>query len=316
MAKLLTTKGISFFLDELFKTSKEYVYIVTPYFKIDKQLEERIFEAIDNGLKVILIYGKEKSQINQIDFKSREKLEIRFYENLHAKFYINEKHVLITSMNMHSFSQANNREIGVLFAKKDINDFQVFEDCLKEFESIKKHAENQTKSNFKPIESQIIKQYKEASQVEVSKFNIENKSVPKEENNIAPLESSEFENKWIEYLKRHYPEINFLHIDNILTAKDFPLNTIDFSMTHGFITLKFNTDLELLEKIINKEKLNLRKELNNYRFYWNKPNKISIYHSKNIVFKNTVDEINYCSIALEKIKAELERIYIPVQSIQ
>ena len=117
MAKLLTTKGITFFLDELFKSSKEYVYIITPYFKIDTQLEERILEAIDNGLKVIFIFGKEAdNRLIKLILFLRGKIEILFYENLHAKFYMNEKHVLITSMNMHSYSQANNREIGALFS--------------------------------------------------------------------------------------------------------------------------------------------------------------------------------------------------------
>lgn len=141
MAKLLTTKGISFFLDELFKTSKEFVYIVSPYLKINKQLEERINEALDNGLKIIFIYGKDKNQINQIKFL--ERIELYFYENLHAKFYINEDSLLITSMNLHSYSEANNREIGVAFSKEsnDKGDLLIIRDSLKEFESIKKQSE-------------------------------------------------------------------------------------------------------------------------------------------------------------------------------
>ena len=73
MAKLLTTKGITYFLDEIFKTSKEYIHIVSPYIKIDNQLQERIFEAADNGLKITLIYGKDREQIYQINENSRKK---------------------------------------------------------------------------------------------------------------------------------------------------------------------------------------------------------------------------------------------------
>jgi acyl carrier protein len=138
MAELLTTKGIGYFLDELFKSSKEYVYIVTPYIKVDPQLEERITEALDNGLKITLIFGKNKQQIKSVNFASR--IDVYFYENLHAKFYINENGVLISSMNMLTYSEANNREIGVAFSRKDDNDKNIIVDCYKEFESIKKQS--------------------------------------------------------------------------------------------------------------------------------------------------------------------------------
>jgi len=140
MAKLLTTKGIGFFIDELFKSSKEYIYIVTPYFKVDLVLEERITDALDNGIKIILIYGKDVNQLKSLKCASR--IETFFYDNLHAKFYINEKSILITSMNMHSYSEAHNREIGVLFSKKDKSDQSIIDDCIKEFESIKKQSKS------------------------------------------------------------------------------------------------------------------------------------------------------------------------------
>jgi acyl carrier protein len=141
MAKLLTTKGIAFFLDELFKSSNEFVNIVTPYFKLGRQLEERINEASQTDLKITFIFGKDKSQSNFFSNNLLKNLDIFFYENLHAKFYMNERFALITSMNMHSYSQANNREIGVLFSKKDLNDLGVYQDCIKEFDSILKSSQ-------------------------------------------------------------------------------------------------------------------------------------------------------------------------------
>jgi acyl carrier protein len=177
MAKLLTTKGISFFFEELFKKSKEYVYIVSPYFKFDKQLEERIFEAADKGLKVIFIYGKDQNQINQLSPTSRTKIEIWYYQDLHAKFYMNEKHVLIASMNLHAYSQANNREIGVLLSKNDKNDHQVISDCLEEFESIKKQASIISKPQKVKIEPAVVKVELPIPKVETKSFEILNSSI-------------------------------------------------------------------------------------------------------------------------------------------
>ena len=84
MATLKTTKGIGYFLDELFKKSKEFIYIVTPYIKVDPQLEERITDALDRGMKITLIYGKDRNQLKSLKFASR--IDVYFYENLHAKF--------------------------------------------------------------------------------------------------------------------------------------------------------------------------------------------------------------------------------------
>jgi acyl carrier protein len=157
MAKLLTSKGITAIFEDLFKSSKEYVYIVSPYFKIDKQLKERIIESIDEGLKVVFIYGKKREQINDLSYDLKNILEIWYYQDLHAKFYMNEKYVLITSMNLHSYSQENNREIGVLLSKSDKNDHQVISDCLEEFDSIKKQATCVSKPQKAKIEPAVVK---------------------------------------------------------------------------------------------------------------------------------------------------------------
>jgi acyl carrier protein len=140
MARFLTTKGIASFLDEIFKTSKQFVYLVSPYLKFDNLLVERMSDALNNGIKVTLIYGKEKDQMQELDPLIKSRVDIYFYENLHAKFYANEEYLLITSMNIHSYSQAFNREIGVLFSKREKSDLPIIEECLKEYESIRTKA--------------------------------------------------------------------------------------------------------------------------------------------------------------------------------
>ncbi len=158
MAKLLTSKGISAIFEDLFKSSKEYVYIVSPYFKIDKQLKERIIESIEQGLKVVFIYGKKREQIHDLSYELKNIIEIWYYQDLHAKFYMNEKYVLITSMNLHSYSQENNRELGVKFTITDVNDLEIYEGCKKEFESIKKQASiisKPQKIKIEPVDKKV-----------------------------------------------------------------------------------------------------------------------------------------------------------------
>ena len=59
-------------------------------------------------------------------------LELRFCENLHAKCYFNENLMVLTSMNLHQFSQSNNREMGVLIKCEDKNDEELFLNAKKE----------------------------------------------------------------------------------------------------------------------------------------------------------------------------------------
>ena len=41
-------------------------------------------------------------------------VHLYFSKNLHAKCYLNEKKMIITSMNLYEFSQVNNREMAFL----------------------------------------------------------------------------------------------------------------------------------------------------------------------------------------------------------
>jgi acyl carrier protein len=240
MAKLLTTKGISFFCDELFKTSKEFVYLVSAYIKIDKILEERIIEAVDSGLKVVLIFGKDKKQADSISNVLFSKIEILFYENLHAKFYVNEKRLLVTSMNLHSFSESNNREIGVLFSMNDVNDKTVYEDGLKEFESIKKQSVKLERNN---VDNKIGK--------EISK----SIHTPKFVNEIVTSANhhSEIEAKLFNLLEIKF-NLNRLKINlESNLSDDFQFTIVDL--------MKLSLHLEKIFEIVisNKEIFGLRK---------------------------------------------------------
>jgi hypothetical protein len=42
---------------------------------------------------------------------------VTFCKNVHAKCYLNEDFGMVTSLNLYDFSQANNQEMGILFAK-------------------------------------------------------------------------------------------------------------------------------------------------------------------------------------------------------
>jgi hypothetical protein len=146
MAKFLTTTAITSELENIIKNATKKVVLLSPYVQINKILFERLQEASERGIEITLIYGKE-------DLKSTEKkqieviknLKLYFYKNLHAKCYLNEKEIIITSMNLYEFSERNNREMGVLIKKTE--DKELFEETVKETHSIIKAASTLGKNN-------------------------------------------------------------------------------------------------------------------------------------------------------------------------
>ena len=74
----------------------------------------------NDKVKIIVLYGKftNNTHYKLIDedfefLKTFPNIEVRYHSRLHAKFYANEKNVLVTSLNMNHSSHNNNLEYGI-----------------------------------------------------------------------------------------------------------------------------------------------------------------------------------------------------------
>jgi len=165
MAKFLTTSGITYQVELIIKEAQKKLVLISPFVQISKMLFERLQNASDKGVQIILIYGKgelkktEKKQLENI-----ENLKLYFYENLHAKCYFNEKSMVVTSMNLYEFSEKNNREMGIFISKTD--DIEMFNEAVEETLSVIKSAKL-IKSN---TISNSIFPLKEEQFIEVNNF--------------------------------------------------------------------------------------------------------------------------------------------------
>ena len=138
MVKFLTTTNTSAKIIKIIQQAKEEITLITPYIKLAQTFYDRLIEADQRNVNIRLVYGKEE-KLKQEDFEKIKKLknlELRFCENLHAKCYFNENLMVLTSMNLHQFSQSNNREMGVLIKREDKNDEELFCNAKKEAELI------------------------------------------------------------------------------------------------------------------------------------------------------------------------------------
>ena len=141
MAEFLTTKGITYRLEEIIKSAEKRLVIISPYLKLDKHTKELLEEKANpnSNVNVCIIYGKNDLKREEDTWlKSLTSVEIRFRESLHAKCYFNEDKALITSMNLYEFSQVNNDEMGVLVSSGIDSD--IYNEILEESERIKRNS--------------------------------------------------------------------------------------------------------------------------------------------------------------------------------
>src|ERR671914_2290247 len=133
MAEFLTTQGTAFHVERIITGARATLILVSPYLRLSKTLLERLQDAARRDVKTTLVYGKSSLNPEEEAALSRlDQLAVYFFENLHAKCYCNEQHLVITSMNLHEFSEKTNREMGVLFSSEE----QVYKDAITEIQSI------------------------------------------------------------------------------------------------------------------------------------------------------------------------------------
>jgi phosphatidylserine/phosphatidylglycerophosphate/cardiolipin synthase-like enzyme len=135
MAKFLTTNGVNYVIEEIIKSAKERLVLVSPYLQLNDRIKELLSGGYRPDVVTQIVYGKreldspERQWLNSVPH-----IETRFCQNLHAKCYLNESLCVITSLNLHLFSQQNNNEMGVFI--KRATDHQLYADVVTEVDRL------------------------------------------------------------------------------------------------------------------------------------------------------------------------------------
>lgn len=141
MAEFLTTNGTSYNIENIIIDARGRLILISPYLQLSKTFYERLKDASNRNVKVTIVYGKDELKPNEKNSLAELKnVELRFFQNLHAKCYLNETKMVITSMNMYEFSEKTNREMGVLIDSKQ--DKELFDKAVAEVKSILESSEN------------------------------------------------------------------------------------------------------------------------------------------------------------------------------
>lgn len=110
----------------MFEEAEEGITIVSPYIKLHTDIKKVLRKKMDDpDFMIEVMYGKNERDIAKslsVDdlefFKGFQNVYIHYQENLHAKYYANEKKSIITSINLHEYSIDNNIEVGILLESK------------------------------------------------------------------------------------------------------------------------------------------------------------------------------------------------------
>jgi len=162
MAKFLNTRNAVAAIEGLIRNADSRLILVSPYLRLSKDFKELLTYRNSQDKITTVIFGKQDLKPEEMKFlESLRFVILKFHEDLHAKCYMNDNKMIITSLNLYEFSMANNKEMGVLIDLEDENDKLLFEDAYDEIQFIESTSDRfefqfnkQTKVDSKPLQKE------------------------------------------------------------------------------------------------------------------------------------------------------------------
>jgi hypothetical protein len=137
MARFINTRKAVSELEDLIRNAGERLILISPYLKLSKDFRQ-LLEYRNNKDKITtVVFGKQELKPDEMRFlQALRFLVLKYNEDLHAKCYVNDDKMIITSLNLYEFSMANNKEMGVIIDKNEPSDAQLFQDAMNEVDFI------------------------------------------------------------------------------------------------------------------------------------------------------------------------------------
>jgi hypothetical protein len=93
----------------------EKVYLISPFWKLNTNFRDSISDAIENRIHLRCLIRADQSLTDEDRaFAENVRLEMRFLDHLHAKLYWSPRIAVVTSMNLHNYSDKETREIALV----------------------------------------------------------------------------------------------------------------------------------------------------------------------------------------------------------
>ncbi len=106
--------GVPSAVTKLIREANEHLILVSPYNSFWDHLRNEIHLAITKrGVQVTVIYREGEKESEDIIWLREEGATVHVVDRLHAKLYLNESSVLLTSMNLLQSSREKSKEVGI-----------------------------------------------------------------------------------------------------------------------------------------------------------------------------------------------------------
>lgn len=292
MSLFLNTPKLNFWIPKLIKESQKELIIIVPYIQLSTEIFKSLKMADINGVETTLVYRENKlSEKEKQNLLSYKNLNLLHHPNVHSKCYYNGELLIISSMNLYEYSELNNREMGILLHREDINiedekidndAKQIFDDAILEIREIINSSQLERESidtRQNGFEMDIIKtdeEFETEKCGEINKVFINKKFKPIKTGNV-----------WNSKCENYFEKI-------------------DVTFTDRNILIAFNLKKQELETLYIKWKETYNEfEYPGFKYYWNKPDtELSIYKdfkSKVIDWENIINYKDYFVLHKEVI---------------
>jgi phosphatidylserine/phosphatidylglycerophosphate/cardiolipin synthase-like enzyme len=142
MAKFLNKEKAVSELKDLIRNADQTLILISPYLKLSYDFKELLTFRNSKERITSVIFGKQELNPDEMKFLQGLRFVIlKYNENLHAKCYVNDDKMIITSLNLYEFSMANNKEMGVLIDKNDPADITLYKESFDEVDFIAKTSQ-------------------------------------------------------------------------------------------------------------------------------------------------------------------------------
>jgi phosphatidylserine/phosphatidylglycerophosphate/cardiolipin synthase-like enzyme len=228
MAKFLVTSGVTYKLEELIKGTEDRLILISPYLQFSKRIKDNI--ASLNILKrdIRIIYRENKLQVEESNWlEGQVGVRTSICSTLHAKCYLNEKEAIVTSMNLYTYSQENNDEMGIYVTKNE--DPDLYEEISNEAQRLLRISD-EIRVSVKKVDKEIEKKAdKTISEIVKTKKNSNSKLLTTKELSQLTGLSSRKVNSWFTNNKLMYKKDE----DWITTKKGKEIGGIEKSGQYG-----------------------------------------------------------------------------------
>jgi hypothetical protein len=293
--KLIKPSEISGRIMTLIEEADEKLILISPYYNISRwdKLLNRIRDLKDRRIYVELYVREfENASIKEI---TNQGFKFNTIPNLHTKLYLNEKEAIVSYMNLNQSSDTNSLDIAL--ATENETEYKQLVEYYERY--IKKYRTQPDGSSKSVVEKVNNKSKYTAPQERGEQSAV---GLMSEVSCKAAYEREKFIKEWTKHIRNNYSSSNFRETTSMFYADDLNKSGANFSTEYGFATITINVTKQTGQRMKDIYYQHFLEALSGYRLYWNSPfDKLSLYHNKEIEFKNINDDIKYCAEGLNQL---------------